>query len=101
MRNWKGAAGSMATLADVARKAGCSPATASRALNATGAVSERTRRRVRKAASELGYRPALPAPARSYRRPVVGVLIPSLTNPVFSSSLSSIESRMLVAGHGW
>ncbi|MDE1157420.1 MAG: substrate-binding domain-containing protein [Neorhizobium sp.] len=91
----------MATLEDVARKAGCSPATASRALNATGAVSERTRRRVRKAASELGYRASVqPAPGRSYRRPVVGVLIPSLTNPVFSSSLSSIESRMLVAGHG-
>jgi DNA-binding LacI/PurR family transcriptional regulator len=31
---------------------------------------------------------------------VVGVLIPSITNPVFASSLSSIQNRMLVAGHG-
>ena len=36
----------------------------------------------------------------SKRRPVIGVLIPSITNPVFAASLSSIQNRMLVAGHG-
>jgi DNA-binding LacI/PurR family transcriptional regulator len=89
----------LATLQDVASKAGCSLATASRALTLKGSVSEAMVRKVRRAAAELGYR--LPAAAgRSGRRLVVGVLIPSITNPVFSSSLSSIENRMLMAGLG-
>ncbi|MCF3639286.1 substrate-binding domain-containing protein [Rhizobium sp. TRM95111] len=89
----------MTTLADVAERAGCSIAAASRALNARGAVSEGLQRRVRKAATELGYR-TLPLLARRHgRRPVVGVLIPSITNPVFATSLSNIQNRMLIAGH--
>ncbi|TCU37217.1 LacI family transcriptional regulator [Rhizobium azibense] len=55
--------------------------------------------KVRRAAAELGYRP-LASTGKAERRHVVGVLIPSITNPVFSSSLSSIENRMLIAGHG-
>ncbi|GHD14689.1 LacI family DNA-binding transcriptional regulator [Tianweitania populi] len=90
----------MATLADVAARAGCSLATASRALTRSGAVSESMVRRVTKAAAELGYRvPASTSGANSRRRAVVGVLIPSITNPVFATSVSVIQNRMLVAGH--
>ncbi len=89
----------MTTLQEVAARAGCSLATASRALTLKGAVSEAMVRKVRRAAAELGYRPSL-AGGKAGRRLVVGVLIPSITNPVFSSSLSSIENRMLMAGHG-
>jgi DNA-binding LacI/PurR family transcriptional regulator len=89
----------VATLFDVASKAGCSLATASRALTLSGSVSDVMVRKVRRAAAELGYR--LPAPPnKTARRLVIGVLIPSITNPVFSLSLSSIENRMLMAGHG-
>ncbi|MFB9952373.1 substrate-binding domain-containing protein [Rhizobium puerariae] len=90
----------MTTLQQVALRAGCSLATASRALNRNGAVSDLMVRKVRRAAAELGYRPAVPAGGKLGRRPVIGVLIPSITNPVFASSLSSIQNRMLVAGHG-
>jgi DNA-binding LacI/PurR family transcriptional regulator len=90
----------MTTLQQVAIRAGCSLATASRALNRNGHVSDRMARRVRRAAAELGYRPINSASGRPGQRPVVGVLIPSITNPVFASSLSSIQNRMLVAGHG-
>jgi DNA-binding LacI/PurR family transcriptional regulator len=90
----------MTTLQQVAIRAGCSLATASRALNRNGNVSDRMVRRVRRAAAELGYRPINSAAGRLGQRPVVGVLIPSITNPVFASSLSSIQNRMLVAGHG-
>ncbi|WP_117190160.1 substrate-binding domain-containing protein [Rhizobium terrae] len=90
----------MTTLEQVALRAGCSLATASRALNRNGSVSDGMIRKVRRAAAELGYRPAGSAAGRLGRRPVIGVLIPSITNPVFASSLSSIQNRMLVAGHG-
>ncbi|ULJ76183.1 MULTISPECIES: substrate-binding domain-containing protein [Rhizobium] len=90
----------MTTLQQVAFRAGCSLATASRVLNRNGPVSDGMVRKVRRAAAELGYRPAGLAAGKLGRRPVVGVLIPSITNPVFASSLSSIQNRMLVAGHG-
>ncbi|OLP54817.1 transcriptional regulator [Rhizobium rhizosphaerae] len=91
----------MTTLQQVAERAGCSLASASRVLGCSGPVSEQMARRVRRAAAELGYRPErLAATSRSTRRPVVGILIPSITNPVFAASLSSIENRMLLSGHG-
>ncbi|GGA86384.1 LacI family transcriptional regulator [Brucella endophytica] len=89
----------MATLQQVALRAGCSVATAYRVLNRTGPASEAMVRRVRRAAAELGYRPAGRSSASAHKRPFIGVLIPSITNPVFAASLSSIEQRMLVAGH--
>ncbi|MDO1581106.1 substrate-binding domain-containing protein [Rhizobium oryzicola] len=89
----------MATLEDVAKKAGCSIATASRALGARGPVSDGVKGRVRKAAAELGYRHGTAGPGRGGRRPLIGVLIPSITNPVFAASLSQIQNRMQVGGH--
>jgi LacI family transcriptional regulator len=47
----------MVTITDVARLAGVSPATASRALNGRSGISEETARRVRRAAEKLGYQP--------------------------------------------
>jgi DNA-binding LacI/PurR family transcriptional regulator len=89
----------MSTLQQVAYKAGCSVATAHRVLNRNGPVSDEMVRRVRRAAAELGYRASGRAIALARRRPVIGVLIPSITNPVFAASLSSIQQRMLLAGH--
>ncbi|MDO4911657.1 MAG: LacI family DNA-binding transcriptional regulator [Corynebacterium sp.] len=45
----------MATIRDVAARAGVSPSTASRALNGTGRIGAKTVQKVRKAAAELGY----------------------------------------------
>jgi DNA-binding LacI/PurR family transcriptional regulator len=44
-----------ATLDDVARRAGCSPATVSRVINRVGQVSEAMRERVMRAARKAGY----------------------------------------------
>ncbi|MBB4953665.1 DNA-binding LacI/PurR family transcriptional regulator [Agrobacterium vitis] len=92
----------MNMLQQIALKAGCSTATVSRALNKSGPVSERMARRVEKAAMELGYRPAANPvlPHRLRQKPMIGVLIPSITNPVFAASLSNIQKRARVSGHG-
>lgn len=90
----------MSTFEDIALRAGCSMATVSRVLNRSGPVSESMVRRVRKAASDLGYHRLERTLSPGRRRPVIGVLIPSITNPVFAASLSGIQSRMRVSGYG-
>lgn len=72
-------------LADVARGAGVSTATASLALRGTGTISAQTAERVRQAAAELGYRPNhVAASLRRKWTALLGVLIPTLTNPYYS-----------------
>ena len=83
-------------LVDVAAAAGTSAATASRILNGAPSfpVSEELRRRVEKAARELGYRPH--AAARSLRMAqagAVGMLVPTFTNPVYAQLIDSAFER--------
>lgn len=47
----------MITIRDIAKKAGVSPSTASRALNNNSRISEETKNKIRKIADELNYRP--------------------------------------------
>jgi len=78
-------------LAEVAKLAGVSPITASRFFRNPDALSSAKRQRVDSAAKELGYVPNLAARAlASHRTEVIGVLIPSLTNNVFSDVLRGI-----------
>ena len=90
----------MATLQQIAFQAGCSLATVSRVLNGEGPVSAEMVRRVRRAAAELGYRPVQAGRTAVRNQPVVGVLVPSVTNPVFAASLGGIQHRMQAANHG-
>lgn len=62
-------------LSDVARSAGVSLATASKALNGTGRMTLETRERVRRTAEELGFRPnAMARALTSQRSFTVGLL---------------------------
>ncbi|MFV0384070.1 LacI family DNA-binding transcriptional regulator [Paracoccus sp. (in: a-proteobacteria)] len=56
------------TIRNIAERAQVSITTASRALNDTGRIGEETRKRVRKAAQELNYRPSSAARALVQRR---------------------------------
>lgn len=78
-------------LTEVAKLAGVSPITASRFFRDPTALSAAKRQRVESAAKELDYVPNLAARAlASHRTEVIGVLIPSLTNNVFSDVLRGI-----------
>jgi LacI family transcriptional regulator len=81
-----------ATLADVGRLAGVSPATASRVLNGTGGrVADRLRVKVLAAARELDYVPNAHAQALMRRgTQTVGVLAFDMTNPYFVEITSAI-----------
>src|SRR5947208_6216998 len=78
-------------LTEVAELAEVSPITASRFFRNPEALSAGKRQRVENAAKELGYVPNLAARAlASQRTEVIGVLIPSLTNNVFSDVLRGV-----------
>ncbi|MGJ4882958.1 MULTISPECIES: LacI family DNA-binding transcriptional regulator [unclassified Bradyrhizobium] len=78
-------------LTEVAALAGVSPITVSRFFRNPDTVSAGRRTRIESAAKELGYVPNLAARAlASQRTEVIGVLIPSLTNNVFSDVLRGI-----------
>jgi LacI family gluconate utilization system Gnt-I transcriptional repressor len=83
------------TLEEVAALAGVSTMTASRALSQPQLVSEATRTRVHEAVSQLGYVPnrAARALASSQSR-VIAVLVPSLSNAVFSAVLDGIHDAI-------
>lgn len=73
------------TIADVARLAGVSKVTVSKTLNNTGRISEETRQRVLKAASDLGY--VVNTAARSLRggrTNLIGMVVPELISPYFA-----------------
>ena len=83
--------GRRVTLADVARAAGTSTITVSRALRRPEMVSEALRTRIGAVVRDLGYVPDPAARAlASQRSDVIGVLIPSVTNAVFSDVLRGI-----------
>jgi LacI family gluconate utilization system Gnt-I transcriptional repressor len=84
-----------ATLEEVAGLAGVSTMTASRALSQPRLVSEATRARVEQAVVALGYVPNRAARAlASNRSGVIVVLVPSLSNAVFTAVLDGIHDAI-------
>lgn len=82
----------MTTIKEVAKEAGVSPATVSRALGGYGYVKESTRRRIEEAARRLGYRPN--AVARSMVKgstQTIGLIISDIANPFFPQVVRGIE----------
>lgn len=93
---------SAATLGDVAAQAGVSISAVSRVLSqAPGArVSERTRERILQAARDLQYRPNFAGRAlKSARTKVIGLVVPDLTNALFTELMHGAEDE--AASHGY
>ncbi|MEM7429512.1 MAG: substrate-binding domain-containing protein [Pseudomonadota bacterium] len=84
---------------DIARAAGVSTATVSRALNGTGIVKPEARARIDAAIAELGYMPNGAARALASRRShTVGAVIPTLASAIFAAGIDAFEQRLNEAG---
>ena len=84
----------MASMNDVARRAGVSIATVSRVLNNSSSVNDETRSKILKAIKDLKYQPSRVAKRlRSKSGPsnLLGVLIPDIQNPFYVDVLRGIE----------
>lgn len=80
------------TIAQVAARAGVSTATVSRALSGARPVSDDIRRRVAAAARDLGYSGnSIASALRRNRTDTVGMVVPSIGNPFFTSLVESVE----------
>jgi LacI family transcriptional regulator len=88
------------TLADLAREAGTSRSTASRALSGRGYVSPDARVRLMAAAERLGYVPNASARTLKQRRSnVVGVIVSDLGNQFYAQLAAGIEQVLRERGY--
>jgi len=86
----------LATIYDVAKKAGVSTATVSRVINgASYPVREETRQKILKAAEELNYRPNNIAKSLARGRTyTIALLIPTITNDFYTQLAEVIEEKL-------
>ena len=90
----------MVSIDEVARTAGVSTATVSRALSGRGHVSAHTKERVLKAARTLGYVVSSSASSlASGRTRNIGVIVPYLDRWFFSAVLSGLAAAVTRAGY--
>ena len=90
----------MAGIEDVARLAGVSTATVSRALSGKDVVSDKSRAKVEAAALELGYVASHSAyTLATGRNRNIGVVMPYVDRWFFSAALEAIESTLIENGY--
>jgi len=82
----------MATIRDVAARAGVSVATVSYVINGTKPVAPETAARVRRAMEELDYHPnAVAQSLRTRTTHVIGVVVSDIANPFFATLVRGAE----------
>ena len=88
------------TLADIAREAGTSASTASRAISGRGYVSPDARERLLEAAERLGYVPNASARTLKQRTSrVIGVVVSDLGNQFYGRMAAAIEETLRAADY--
>ncbi len=90
----------MASILDVAKRAGVSPTTAKRALREPDKLAPETLERVQRAIDELHYVPdRLAAALRSGHSSTIGLIVGSITEPFFATLTRVIGQNVRVRGY--
>jgi LacI family transcriptional regulator len=96
----RGTSAGRATLADVARLAGVSSSTASRALNGLGQFTPQTRAAVLAAAEQLGFEPSpLAQSLRTQRTHTIGFVVPDVSSPFYAAVLQGAQRTLEREGY--
>lgn len=85
------------TIRDIAKAAGVSTATVSRALSGVGHVKEETKRRILEISKKLGYKEEGKLKKTSTK--VIGVIVTDVTNPFFTQVVRGIEDTLNNMGY--
>ena len=89
-----------ATIKDIARQAGVSHTTVSRALLGSNLISSGTAERIRRIAADMGYRPSAAARSlKTNRSEVLGVIVSNIDDPYFSEVLQGVETTAQESGY--
>lgn len=90
----------MASIREVAKKAGVGVGTVSRALNGSGYVAEETKARILAIARELDYKPnELARNLFRNRTGIIGIIVPDMENPFFGKLLKYMEIELYKNGY--
>lgn len=88
------------SIKDIARVAGVSYSTVSRALNDSPQVNPQTKEHVRRVAAEMGYLPSAVARSLVTRRSqTIGIVVTTITDLFFAEVIHGIEEAAFEHGH--
>src|ERR1700736_4688750 len=91
---------SSSTIREVAKRAGVSIATVSRVFSGGARVTEDASRRVREAAVSVNYQPnRIARNLRVRQTRTVGVIVPDIENPFYTSVIGGIEEVLQASEH--
>ncbi len=91
----------MTTIADIARATGVSTATVSNALSGRGRVSSKKAEEINAAVARMGYVPQHAARAlRKGKTSIIGLVVPNITNPIFTAMAQAIDECLHECGYG-
>lgn len=86
----------MSTIKDVAKLANVSISTVSYAINDSGNVSKETKKKILKAAKELGYKPSgIARSLKTKKTEIIGVFVNELAGPIYTEILRGIQEVAL------
>lgn len=91
---------SMATIKDVAQKAGVATSTVSRILSGKGEASKETKERVLQIVQELNYKPnALAKGLKEGKSNTIGLIVPNIRDLVFPAAIRGISDYLEKHGY--
>lgn len=90
----------LATLRDVAKKAGVSVSTASYSINNSPLITDKTKKKVMQAVKELGYRPhGMAKNLKEQKTNIIGIFLSGFSGPFFNEMLEGIQEVVIQNGY--